>query len=454
MKRKYLKDLQVWIEGSQCKPLVIRGARQVGKTWLVRHFAEVQNLRLIELNFEKRPELASFFETNDPKEILLNLESAFNVKIEPSKSLLFLDEIQAVPELFAKLRWFAEDLPQLPVIAAGSLLEFVLEKHTFSMPVGRINYLYMEPLSFEEFLLANDKHSLVDYIEGFRWGTQIPEALHLQLMQIFKEYLFIGGMPEAVASWATERSLTKISQIHQDLLGTYRDDFAKYSGRMDTARLEDAMAAVPRLLGEKFVYSKVNPHLQSYSVKQALDLLCKAKICHKVKSCHANGIPLGSEIDEKFFKVIFIDVGLCNAALGLTFNQINSVDEVVLINKGAIAEQAVGQLLRTIDPSYIPPDLYYWVREEKIASAEIDYLIQRGADLVPVEVKAGRTGTLKSLHIFIGLKNLKFGIRINSNFPNFSHVQTKNSFGILVKYSLLSLPFYLVGQIQRLMDEQ
>lgn len=454
MKRKYLKDLQAWIKGSLCKPLVIRGARQVGKTWLVRHFAEEQNLQLIELNFEKRPELASFFETNDPKAILLNLESAFGVKIEPSKSLLFLDEIQAVPELFAKLRWFAEDLPELPVIAAGSLLEFVLEKHTFSMPVGRINYLYMEPLSFEEFLLANDKHSLVAYIESFRWGTQIPEALHLQLMQIFKEYLFIGGMPEAVASWTIDRSLTKISQIHQDLLGTYRDDFAKYSGRIDTARLEDAMTAIPRLLGEKFIYSKVNPHVQSHSVKQALDLLCKAKICHKVMSCHANGIPLGSEIDEKFFKVIFIDVGLCNAALGLTFNQINSVDEVVLINKGAIAEQVVGQLLRTIDPSYIPPDLYYWVREEKIASAEIDYLIQRGTDLLPIEVKAGRTGTLKSLHIFIGLKNLKIGIRFNSNVPNFSLVQTKNSFGTLVKYSLLSLPFYLVGQIQRLMDGQ
>lgn len=424
----------------------------MGKTWLVRHFAQLQNLQLIELNFEKKPELASFFDTNDPKEILLNLESALGVKIEPSKSLLFLDEIQAVPELFAKLRWFAEDLPELPLIAAGSLLEFVLEKHTFSMPVGRINYLYMEPLSFEEFLLASNKHLLVDYIENFQWNTQIPQALHLQLMQLFKEYLFIGGMPEAVANWITKRSLTQVSQIHQDLLGTYRDDFAKYSGRIDTARLEDVMAAVPRLVGEKFIYSKVNPQVQSPAIKQALDLLCKAKICHKVTSCHANGIPLGSEIDEKFFKVIFIDVGLCNAALGLTFSHINSTDEVVLINKGAIAEQVVGQLLRTINPTYIPPDLYYWVREEKLASAEIDYLIQQGANLVPIEVKAGSTGTLKSLHLFIGLKNLKMGIRINSNTPNFSHVEIKNSFGVLVKYALLSLPFYLVGQIQRLID--
>lgn len=388
MKRKYLKDLQIWIESSQCKPLVIRGARQVGKTWLVRQFAELQGLQLIELNFEKKPEFSSFFESNDPKQILLNLEAALHAKFDPARCLLFLDEIQTVPELLAKLRWFAEDMPELAVIAAGSLLEFVLEKHTFSMPVGRINYMHIEPLSFEEFLLASNKESLLDFLRAFEWGTKIPLAIHQQLMALFKEYIIVGGMPAAVDSWIKERSLAEVNQIQHDLVATYRDDFGKYNGRIDEKRLDEVLAAVPKLLGKKFVYNEVNARAQSRTVKQALDLLCKAKVCHQVTSCHANGLPLGAEVDEKFIKAIFLDVGLCGAALGLTLNQVTSIEEIALINKGAIAEQVAGQLLRTLGPAYIEPKLYYWLRHEKGSSAEVDYIIQHEMDVIPVEVKA------------------------------------------------------------------
>ncbi len=451
MKRKYLSDLQEWVGSKGRRPLVIRGARQVGKTWLVRRFAESQGKRLIELNFEKRPELASFFEPNDPKQILLNLGAALNETFDPSHSLLFLDEIQAVPELFAKLRWFAEDLPELAVIAAGSLLEFVLEKHTFSMPVGRINYMHMEPLSFEEFLLAFGKDKLMEYLISFQWGMNIPSALHDQLMGLFKEYVVVGGMPAAVLSWITDRSLTKISQIQHDLTSTYRDDFAKYCGRIDTQRLDEVLIGVPKHLGQKFVYSKINSSVQANTVKQALDLLCKARICHRVTSCHANGLPLGAEVDEKYIKVIFIDVGLCSAVLGLTLNQIATAEEISLINKGGIAEQVVGQVLRTINDSYLEPELYYWLREGKGSSAEIDYVIQHGSQVVPVEVKAGSTGTLKSLHLFMGLKKLSFAVRFNSSLPSKTEVQVKDSLGNDVSYTLLSIPFYMSGQVKRLL---
>ncbi len=451
MKRKYLNDLKVWIELSQCKPLVIRGARQVGKTWLVRQFAKLQGLHLIELNFEKRPEFTSLFEPNDPKQILLNLEAALSIKCDPSRSLLFLDEIQAAPDLLAKLRWFAEDLPELAVIAAGSLLEFVLEKHTFSMPVGRINYMHMEPLSFEEFLVAGDKEPLLNFLRAFEWGKEIPKAIHEQLMGLFKEYIIVGGMPAAVYSWIQERSLSKITQIQHDLVATYRDDFGKYNGRIDKERLDEVLLAIPRLLGKKFVYKEVNEEAQSSTIKQALDLLCKARICHQVISSHANGLPLGAELEEKFFKVVFLDVGLSSAALGLSLNQLSSIEEIAIINKGAIAEQVAGQLLRTLDASYIEPKLYYWVRHEKGSSAEVDYVIQHEMSVIPIEVKAGSTGSLKSLHMFMNLKKLPIALRIHSSAPSRTNIQMKDPFGNEANYTLISIPFYLTCQLQRLL---
>lgn len=449
MKRKYFVFLQEWLKAKDRQPLVIRGARQVGKTWLVRHFAQEQNKRSIELNFEKEPQLATFFKSNDPKQILLNLGSFIGEVIHPHHCLLFLDEIQAVPELLAKLRWFAEDLPELPVIAAGSLLEFVLEKHTFSMPVGRIGYMHMEPLSFEEFLVASNQKGLLDYLEAFQWNTEIPEALHERLMSLFKEYIVIGGMPAAVATWVVDRSLPKVNQVHRNLITTYRDDFAKYSGRIDKERLDEVLIAIPKFLGEKFIYTNVNPEVRSEMIKQAFDLLCKARICNRVTSSHANGIPLGAGLDKKFFKTIFLDVGLCSAALDLTLDQITSVNEITLINSGGIAEQVAGQLLRAAFLPYVEPELYYWLREGK-NSAEIDYIIQHGSDIIPIEVKAGSTGSLKSLHLFMGLKKLSLALRVNSDFPSQTDVQVKDQNGNHVQYTLLSIPFYLLGQAHRL----
>lgn len=452
MKRKYLTFLNDWIDSDQRKPLVIRGARQVGKTWLVRNFVENQRKKLIEINLEKTPQLASYFESNDPKQFLLLLSSVLKEPIDPKKCLLFLDEIQAVPEIFAKLRWLAEDMSELPVIAAGSLLEFVLENHSFSMPVGRINYMHMEPLSFEEFLMACDQSTLLDYLNVFEWGMKIPLALHEELLRLFKEFVVIGGMPASVATWLSTQSLQKVSQVQNDLLATYHDDFNKYRGRLGIEYLAAVMQGVPKFLSEKFVFSKINPEVETRVIKQSLDLLCKARVCHRVTSCHANGIPIGTGLDRKFFKVIFLDVGLCCASLDLSISEISSVEELVLYNKGAIAEQIVGQLLRTINFPYIEPNLYYWLREEKGSSAEVDYVIQVGPQVVPVEVKAGSTGTLRSLHIFMGMKKLLTAVRINSDYPSKMEVRTKDALGNEVQYNLISIPLYLIGQVKRLLN--
>lgn len=448
---EYLKS---WLITSDRKPLVIRGARQVGKTWLVREFAKQAGKQIIEINFEDRLSPASLFNSNDPQEILLNLSSHYNKIINPSNSLLFLDEIQAMPEMLAKLRWFYEKLPELPIIAAGSLLEFLLLDHSFSMPVGRISYLYLEPFSFDEFLLASNKEILQNYLTEYKLGVEIPNAIHEQLMDLFKEYLIVGGLPAVVRSWVTERSLMHVQQIQNDLLTNYRDDFSKYKNRIEIARMDEVMAAIPKMLGQKFVYSRINSDISSAVFKKVLFVLNNAKICHKIFNTAANGPPLAAEIKENFFKEIYLDTGLCSTSLGLNLNQIKDVKEINLVNHGGISEQVVGQMLRTIPPFYIEPTLYYWAREEKSSSAEIDFVIQFGSKIIPIEVKAGSTGSLKSLHVFMELKKYSTAVRINSDLPSKTNVNLHSTTGNKVEYTLISIPFYLLGHLNRILEAE
>jgi hypothetical protein len=452
MQRYLIDKLVKWLNTPSRKPLVLRGARQVGKTWAVRELAKQTGKILIELNLERQRNLATLFESNDPKTILLNLQSALNLSIDPDQSILFLDEIQATPELLASLRWFFELMPELPVIAAGSLLEFVLERHQFSMPVGRINYAFVEPLGFEEFLLAKEETHLLNAIKTATLASPLNEALHNKANQLFKEYLTVGGMPEAVAIWINTHSFDALSEVHNNLINTYKDDFAKYAGRLSLTYLEDTLKAIPRLLTQKTIYSHINSTARHASIKQALDLLTKACLCHKVYATDANGIPVESEINPKIFKTIFIDVGLVSAMLGLQLYQFRTIDDIMLVNKGAIAEQVTGQLLRLLMPSYIEPALYYWTRETAGSSAEVDYLIQKNQFLIPIEVKAGSEGKLRSLHQFMAEKPWTKAVRVYAGQLIKNNIQTKTTSGQSINYELISVPFYLVNQLSRLLD--
>lgn len=452
MERACFIDLKKWLDSADRTPLVIRGARQVGKTWLVRQLAEAANLNLIEFNFEERRQDISLFRTNDPHITLREIGASRGIDVTPSNSLLFLDEIQAAPVLIQKLRWFAEKLPELAVIATGSLLDFALEEHVMSMPVGRIGYFYIEPLSFEEFLISRGKNGLFDYIKEYKLDADVPEVIHEQLMELFKEFMIIGGLPAAVSSWIKEKSLIKINQIHNNLLSTYRDDFGKYRGRIAQERLEEVMISIPKQLAQKFIYRQANPDIHSIQISRALNLLNKARLSHKVISTHSNGIPLAAEASEKYFKEILLDIGLCSAQLGLTLDAIQSTKEINLINKGGLAEQAAGQILRTVFPYFIDPALYCWIREDATANAEVDYVLQHKTHVIPLEVKAGKTGTLKSLHYFMGKKKFNFAVRVNSDYPSVVDINIKDTASNLVQYKLLSIPFYLLGQVHRLID--
>lgn len=452
MHRTCMTFLKDWLQSSRRKPLVIRGARQVGKTWVVRNLAQITGRQLVEINFEKSPELAALFEPNDPRAIIRRIEEVLGVSIDPANTLLFLDEIQAKPELFAKLRWFYEDMPELPVVAAGSLLEFVLGTHLVRMPVGRISFMYLEPMSFIEFLQALKKDKLVERIQTYVWGDELSAVVHNELNRLFKEYVFIGGLPEAVLNWVQDKSLTKVKDVHRDLLGTYRRDFDKYPGSNLVNTLNEVIGAIPSFLGKKFVYSHIDSTSSQVKIKEALNELTLARIAHKVECSAANGVPLAAEINHKYLKVIFLDVGLCSAILKLQLSTLEDIAELDMINKGGIAEQVTGQLLRASEHCNDEPALYYWVRTERGSDAEMDYVIQHHHTVVPLEVKAGATGTLKSLHLFMRIKKLSVAVRVYSGLPSITMVNVKDNESNEVKYQLRSIPFYLISELQRLLD--
>jgi len=446
------KELDNWLKNHNRKPMVLRGARQVGKTWLVRDLAKRQKLKLIELNFERLPNLADLFSENNPEEILRNIEAELATTIKPESSLLFLDEIQAAPELFSKLRWFKEDMQKLPVIAAGSLLDFALNKYQYSMPVGRITYFHLEQLSFFEFVLGTGNEALYKKLLSFSLETGMPESLHEKCVGLYHDYCLVGGMPEVVREWVNSKNLKSCIKIQQDLLATYRDDFHKYGGEINAGLLNRIMLSVAEQLGNKFVYSRVDPAKKIVRIKKALTRLSQAKVCTKVLHTAGNGLPLGAESNEKFFKVLMVDIGLISVQLGLSSTKYSEAKNVIFSNKGGLAEQFVGQHLRAAQTPLTAPHLFYWQRTGG-RLGEIDYIIQHGNRVVPVEVKSGSAGSMKSLHQFMAEKRLDFAVRCNTNQVSLENIRVKTTIGKPVSYRLLSIPVYLTERLNGLIEQ-
>ena len=340
MHRSALDYLVEWKIRVRRKPLVIRGARQVGKSYLVSAFAEKNFSDYIEINFEKDHEIISLF-SGTPEQIIKLLELRFNKTIDIENTLLFLDEIQAAPEVFAKLRYFYEDLPDLHIIAAGSLLEFILEEHTFSMPVGRIEYLHLGPMTFEEFLTANGKTMLAECIQNYSLSEELPDSVHSDLVTLFKTYLIIGGMPEAVQVYVETGSFYESEIVKESILGTYEDDFNKYASRVNHLLILNLFKKLPMIVGKKFKYVTIDRNERAQNIAKALHMLELAKITYRVKHSACNGVPLGSQVNEKKFKLIFLDVGLMAGACGLNMIDIEHVDDLMMINSGSLCEQFV-----------------------------------------------------------------------------------------------------------------
>jgi hypothetical protein len=453
MYRFAMKFLQDWKEQPDRKPLVIRGARQVGKSSLAKMFGDLCFDNFVEVNFEEDQKAAGYFSTHSPSKTLALLEADQLTDIKPGRTLLFLDEIQAAPEVLASLRYFYEQMPQLHIIAAGSLLDFVLEDHSFSMPVGRIEYLHLGPMTFEEFLLAAGKEKRLDALRNFTINDESFSLLHSAFIEDFRDYCVVGGMPAAVKAYIESGSYLATERIQEGILATYRDDFGKYGKRVNHSRLQKVFSRLPLLVGQKFKYTNLDRQQQSRELAKTIDMLELARVIRRVQHSDANGIPLGAEINERDFKILFLDVGLLCRACGLSMADVHNAGDIMLINSGAVCEQFIGQHLLYAKKIYEEPQLYCWMRQKRNTSAEVDFLFQAGINIVPVEVKAGKTGRLKSLHVFIGEKKRDFAIRFNADIPSILDMQTSVAGKPTHKFRLLSLPLYLVGQTQRLCSE-
>ena len=393
MKRLAEKKILEWKDSSRRKPLIIRGARQVGKTWLVDNFLAKQFDSFVKIDLEKRRDIHAYFDGNlDPKTILPYLELETE-RIIPGKTLLFFDEIQACPRAIMALRYFYEQMPGLHIIAAGSMLEFAFGD--ISIPVGRVQYLYMHPMNFHEYLLAIGKEQMAEF--ALKSPVDIDGKIQKMILHELRNYFFIGGMPECVKTYRDSGSMLETFNVQSEILASYLDDFSKYSPRIDTTCLDAVFLNVAKSVGEQLKYSRLNDIHSSKMNHTAFDLLVKAKVIHKIPACDPSGLPLGATANPKKFKAAMLDIGLLQRLCQIPAELELKEENLLAMYRGKLAEQFVAQeILAKTDL-----ELYYWARDVRGSSAEIDYLAVRQGNIYPVEVKSGASGSLKSLHMML-----------------------------------------------------
>lgn len=410
-KRHIDKYLEEWKSGLNRKPLLVRGARQVGKSSTIRHLGK-EFKYFVEINFERQKDIKTLFGYNlNVKNICAQLSAIYNTPIIPGETLLFFDEIQESQRAISSLRYFYEDYPELHVIAAGSLLEFTL-KELLSFGVGRIRSMYMYPFSFDEFLEAQGLELQVSFKKNDAdCEHPLPVPLHEDMVSQLRSYYLVGGMPEAVRIWVQTCNYKECGIVHNDILDTYQDDFKKYKTRISPLLLSQTLKSVVLQAGGKFVYAQVSNTADGTSVKEALSLLALAGLVTPVVHTAANGLPLGAEVNEKFRKFLFLDIGLMQSLLGIQAKDVLTANDMDFVNKGGLSEMFAGLELIKYDNYLSKPELYYWQRIERGAQAEVDYVISRKGKIYPVEVKANNSGSMQSMYKFLELKGSEYGIR-------------------------------------------
>lgn len=399
MKRDIEKNLIAWKTSETHSPIILKGARQVGKSYSVRKFGEENFKNCVVVDFEKHSALLGIY--NDdlaPKPALEKIQLYFKTRIIPGETLLFFDEVQRCPRTITALRYFKEEMPELHVIAAGSLLDFAFGE--ISVPVGRVTFLHMHPLSFYEFLDATENNLMRNGLQNGNLLKDPSPSVHSMCLARLKEYTMVGGMPAAVQEYINTESMQKVSQIHSDLLESFRQDFSKYATRVPYDRMLSVMERIPKLIGQQTKYTHIDRNISSRDAKQALLLLERAQILRRVRSASGQGIPLGAYASDKTFKTLFLDIGLMHTLCGLHNYETFVEQDIGMINDGSVAEQLVGQELLANSSPEQEQHLYYWKRDARNSEAEVDYLLQSNMSIVPVEVKSGKTRHLTSLRVY------------------------------------------------------
>lgn len=422
-----------WKNSAVRKPLLLRGARQVGKSWAVEHLGETFDY-FIEVNFEKRPEMLDVFQKiHDVHELAATLGMYYNTPVIPDRTLLFLDEIQKSADAIQSLWSFKEDYKELHVVAAGSLLEFALQELP-SFGVGRIRSLFVYPFSFDEFLVAEGKADWVKAKQEANTEKPLLTPLYNDLVQHFRTFLMVGGMPASVATWVTTHDYSQCQAELDDIQLTYYDDFPKYAKKVDPTLLRNTLQSVVMQIGDKFTYSEVDGGYRADDVKKALKLLCDAGIIKRVSYTSGNGLPLGAEVNDKFRKYIYLDSGLLLRILDLDFGGARQLTERIiagtsedLVNKGGLAEMVLGWELVKYNNPRMQHDLFYWENIAEGTRSEVDYIIARDLKVLPIECKAGTSGKMKSMYEFMHQKHLAEAIRCSlENFSELERIDKKD----------------------------
>ena len=407
MKRDLINQLTIWKSDPLRMPLILRGARQVGKSWLVKEFS-AQFTHFIELNFDEDEDARILFSGKlDVEKLLEKIRFYSGKKIEYGKTLIFLDEIQECPAALKALRYFKENCAGLHIIAAGSLLDFLLEE--MGMPVGRVQFLYCRPLSFGEYLTAIERNDLREYIQS----PEMDLSIHGQMLELLKTYMWVGGMPAVVDAWIKYSDENQCRSLQDRILIAYRQDFLKYAKKNQTKHVETVFLSVPYQLGNKFKYKLAGEGVKSATLRSALSLLSMAGIIHPCYHSSGQGQPLSAGQNRNRFKTFFFDIGLAQRLMGLDLKDwVTTPLDVKYM--GSIAEQLVAQEYIAYSNPEKPCELYYWHRESPGSNAEVDFLFLKNNSIVPVEVKSGVKGGMKSLNQFLGSHpHSKYGLKIS-----------------------------------------
>lgn len=453
MYRMALMDLKLWFHRDHRKPLILRGARQVGKSTLVKLLCQMMDVQLLEINLEKNKIKEIDNEQNfSIKKVIEEIEVIANAKVT-AQSLIFLDEIQAQPLTVNRLRYFFEDRPDLKVIAAGSLLEVILEKVSFSMPVGRVEQYYLGPMTFTEFLRARGESILLEQLQTLSKEKAPTESLHLKLIDLLKEYYFVGGLPEAVKEFSESHNFDRVREIQISLLNTYREDIPKYTKHKQGERVEEVFEFTPANIGEKVQFSKFSK-AHSEQVREAIHLLAKAHLIYPVHNNSCVGMPLRAGLDSQVFKLYFLDIGLYNAKMGLTWRDFLALKPEELMTKGKMAEQFIAQHLFFRDSHQQTSELYYWLRGGKKQSAEVDFIIAQDSKIYPLEVKSGSTGKMRSLWQYVFEKKpelaLKFDLASRRDPMSLvKHIVQTQQGPTEIECPLISAPLYAIENLKQ-----
>lgn len=396
MKRDIYRLLEEWKQSKRRKPLVLNGARQVGKTYALKHFGNTSYKKMAYLNFEKDEKLGQYFEGSlDPKQLIKILSIHTEIEIEPHRTLLVLDEIQECPKALNSLKYFCEEASEYHVVTAGSLLG-VKTAGEKGFPVGKVNFLHLYPLTFFEFLSALNQDQTRLFLEDYHTYEPLPNPMHEKLIQLLKLYFFVGGMPEAVAEYAKTEKLSVVREIHLEILNAYEKDFAKHAPPHEIMKITTVWKQVHRQLAKenkKFIFAAIRKSARGRDYEEAIQWLSDAGLIHKSYVVESPKLPLSAYADNNIFKIFLADVGLLGAQSNLSAQTVIDGDLLFTEFKGALTENYVAQELIATKHK----ESYYWTSE---GIAEVDFLLEEEHEIYPLEVKAGASQKKKSLLVY------------------------------------------------------